>query len=108
MRNYDVAKGEIGRPKIKNPITAGGMGGVELALRYDWADMSDLRGTTGAAPILAGEFNSYTLGVNYYPTSYVRMMLNYTHAKSDNPDIGGIGVNDYQSDVVGIRTQLDF
>jgi hypothetical protein len=28
MRNYDATKGEFGRPKILNPITAGGFGGI--------------------------------------------------------------------------------
>jgi hypothetical protein len=36
-RNYDATKGEFGRPKIIDPITAGGLGGVELLARYDYA-----------------------------------------------------------------------
>lgn len=104
MRNYDVAKGEIGRPKIKNPITAGGFGGVELAVRYDWADLSDVRGTSASAPSLAGEEKAYTIGVNYYPTSYVRLMANYIHAENDNFGTA----NDYDTDILQFRTQLDF
>ncbi|MFO1015860.1 MAG: porin [Caulobacteraceae bacterium] len=83
MRNYDPTKGEFGRPKIQAPINAGGMGGVELTARYDWTDLTDIRGTV-TPPNFAGEFSAYTLGVNYYPTSYVRFMMNYTRAEHDN------------------------
>jgi phosphate-selective porin OprO/OprP len=103
MRNYDVAKGEIGRPKIKNPITAGGYGGVELAVRYDFADLTDIRGTN-PTNLLQGKQQTYTLGVNYYPTSYVRVMMNYTHADANNL----LDTNDYKSDILQFRTQLDF
>jgi len=103
MRNYDVAKGEIGRPKIKNPITAGGWGGVELAARYDYADLTELAGTV-TGPAQAGKYKSYTVGANYYPTSYVRLMVNYTHAESENVLL----TNSYDQDILQFRTQLDF
>lgn len=103
MRNYDVAKGEIGRPKIKTPITAGGFGGVEIAVRYDFADLTDVRGTAPNA-LLQGKLDNYTLGVNYYPTSYVRLMMNYTHSKAENL----VATNNYTTNILQFRTQLDF
>lgn len=109
MRNYDAAKGEFGRPKIMNPITAGGFGGVELALRYDWADLTEAysSASTAAARTLsqdAGEYRAWTVGVNYYPTGYVRFQANYTKGENDNPGPG----RDVDVDVFQMRAQLDF
>lgn len=105
MRAYDAKKGEFGRPKILNPITAGGWGGVELAARYDWADVSDARtAPLFTSPSGAGEYTAWTLGVNYYPHPYVRLMANYTKGQVDNPLIN----NDADVDTLQFRAQLDF
>jgi phosphate-selective porin OprO/OprP len=108
-RNYDATKGEIGRPKILNPVNAGGTGGVELALRYDYADLTDAydsASTPGSKTLSqdAGKYTSWTVGVNYYPISYVRFMANYTKAKQDNPVVG----RDVDVDQFQLRAQLDF
>lgn len=104
MRNYEAKKGEFGRPKILNPITAGGWGGVELAVRYDWADMTEARNVNLAAPSGAGEYTAWTLGVNYYPHPYVRVMANYTKGEADHFAAGG----DFDVDTLQFRAQLDF
>lgn len=109
MRNYDPKKGEFSRPKILNPVTAGGMGGLEVGIRYDWADMTDVYNTAGNAAALtaardAGEYTSWTLGVNYYPVPYVRFQANYTQAQHDNPVVG----RDVDVDQFQFRAQLDF
>jgi phosphate-selective porin OprO/OprP len=109
QRNYDATKGEFGRPKIMNPITAGGFGGVELAVRYDYADLTDAYSSanTAAGRTLsqdAGKYTAWTFGANYYPTAYVRLMANYTRSKIDNPGPGrDADVNTFQT-----RVQLDF
>jgi phosphate-selective porin OprO/OprP len=108
-RNYDATTGEVKRPKILNPITAGGLGGVELALRYDYADLTDAYKTasTAASRTLsqdAGKYTAWTLGVNYYPTAYVRFMANYTDGSVD-PVVAtrGVDIKQFQ-----LRAQLDF
>jgi len=108
-RNYDATKGEFGRPKILNPITAGGFGGVELAVRYDYADLTEAYETaaTAAGRTLsqdAGKYKAWTLGVNYYPTGYVRVMANYTRSKIDSP----VPVRDTDVDTFQMRAQIDF
>ncbi|MGH6998952.1 MAG: OprO/OprP family phosphate-selective porin, partial [Phenylobacterium sp.] len=40
MKNLDVKKGEWGRTKILNPVTSGGLGALELAVRYDNTDLT--------------------------------------------------------------------
>lgn len=108
-RNYDATKGEFARPKIIDPITAGGHGGVELLARYDYADLTDAykTATTAAGRTLsqdAGKYTSWTLGANYYPTSYVRLQANYTKADIDNPGPGrDVKINQFQ-----MRAQMDF
>lgn len=106
MRNYDATKGEFGRPKILSPITSGGWGGVELAVRYDYADLSDAYDTLAVKPAstTAGKYTAWTAGINYYPTGYVRFQANYTHGKNEFPIAGA----DVDTDVLQFRTQLDF
>ncbi|MBO9557058.1 MAG: porin [Caulobacter sp.] len=108
-RNYDPVAGEVKRPKILNPITAGGFGGVELALRYDYADLTEAysSASTAASKALsqdAGKYTAWTLGVNYYPTAYVRFMANYTDGSVD-PVVAtrGVDIKQFQ-----LRAQLDF
>lgn len=125
MRNYDATKGEFGRPKILNPVTAGGWGGVELALRYDYVDTTEAydtalgtsNATTNAARALsqdAGKYEGWTVGVNYYPTPYVRFQANYTAAKQERPSVTtlpgpviGAG-RDVDVNTFQLRAQLDF
>lgn len=109
MRNYDAAKGEFGRPKILNPVTAGGFGGVELAVRYDYADLTDAYETasTAASRTLsrdAGEYKAWTAGINYYPVPYVRFQANYTKSQNENPVVG----RSADVDTLQFRAQLDF
>jgi len=106
QRNYDQTAGEMKRPKILNPVTAGGWGGLELALRYDFADLTDAYDTlkVKTATSQAGKYTGWTVGANFYPTSYVRFQANYTDGKSDN-----IGLNqDFDIKQFQLRAQMDF
>jgi phosphate-selective porin OprO and OprP len=105
-RNYNSVTGEFGRPKILNPITAGGWGGLELAVRYDFADLNDAYDTLRVKPATSqsGEYTAWTLGANYYLTSYVRFQANYTDGKVDN--IGP--AQDYDVKQFQLRAQMDF
>ncbi len=98
-RRYEANKGEFNRTRILNPVTAGGMGAVELAVRYDAVDMTDV---TGVAT--AGEYSAWTLGANWYPQPYVRFMANYTMSENDNAGIGA----DVDVRTLQVRAQFDF
>ena len=108
-RNYDATKGEFGRPKIIDPITAGGHGGLELLARYDYGDLTEAYkgAATAAGRTLsqdAGKYKGLTLGANYYPTAYVRLQANYTRADINNPGPGrDVKINQFQ-----MRAQVDF
>jgi phosphate-selective porin OprO and OprP len=100
MRNLDVKKGELGRTKILNPMTAGGMGALELVARYDNVDMTDLT----VSDVRAGEYKAWTVGATWYPHPYTRFMLNYTKGENHQR----VGGNDSDVSVVTFRTQFDW
>lgn len=99
MKNLDVKKGELGRTKLLNPITSGGFGALELAVRYDNTDLTDFN-----IPATAGEYSAWTVGANWYPHPYVRFMANYTKSENDNPAAGA----DVDVDTLQFRAQFDF
>jgi phosphate-selective porin OprO and OprP len=95
-RTYTVATGDVGRPKIDKALNDGGWGALELAARYDFADINN-------SP-LAGDYTGFTLGANYYATPYVRFMLNYVDGSQDNP----VATDGIDVQVLQMRAQLDF
>jgi phosphate-selective porin OprO/OprP len=108
QRPYDPRRGEFGRLKVLNPVTAGGPGAVELAVRFDYVDLTDARLGLPPGPgtliPTAGRYKAITGGINYYPFSYVRVMANYTSSKNENPaPEADVDVNVFQT-----RFQLDF
>ncbi len=110
-RNYQVATGDVGRPKILNPITGGGWGGVELAARYDWVDLSHAASLANVgAGTNPGTYHGFTGGLNYYPFPYVRFMFNYTNGKQKLPVTGvtPAGMNDVKMQVFAMRAQVDW
>jgi len=112
MRPYS-AGGLFGRVKVISPLDKGGPGAYEVALRYDYADLSDLKANAVAAlsaqPGLAtaGTYNGVTLGLNWYPSSYVRLMANVTQARINNRPVGSVE-NDADVTVVQTRLQVEF
>lgn len=125
MRRYDANKGEFGRTRILNPVTAAGTGAVELGVRYDYADLSGLetvrRFTGPGGPVdvrgpvdRGGEYSAVTLGATWYPFPYVRFMANYSMSENDNPLIvnpltGAASTNrDVDVDTLQFRAQFDF
>jgi len=105
-RRYEAARGEFNRTRILNPLTAGGMGAWELAVRYDNTDLTDLKGVA-----TAGKYTAWTGGVNWYPHPYVRFMANYSRSKNDNPTLAtgaNRELNDVDVDTFQMRAQFDF
>lgn len=105
-RNYKANKGSFGRPKVARPITEGGPGHVELALRYDTLDLTSSDTLTPAvSPTLntnGGEQNTFVVGLNWWPINYVRFTADYVNADIDGP----YGDGDVNS--VVLRTQIDW
>jgi phosphate-selective porin OprO/OprP len=108
MRRYEAAKGEFNRTRILNPMTAGGWGGLELGLRYDYADLTDLPATTTYAS--AGKYTGVTFGATWMPFTYVRFMANYTKGKNDLRvlPVGQVSKPDVDADTLQFRAQFDW
>lgn len=94
-------KGKFGGVKPSDPFSLspdGGIGAWELAARYSNLDLNDGTVLTG------GEYDGYTLGVNWYPNDHIRFMANYVMAESDQ---NGVTPND-EPDIFMLRAQFNY
>ena len=90
------------RLKPSKPITAGGIGAIEVNARYDHLDLSD-----GA--IVGGRQQAALIGLVWAPIDYIRITANYGKMWIDNARIAtATGDRDYTADTFGLRTQIDF
>lgn len=95
-------KGQFDRVKPNHPVGEGGMGALQVNLRYDHLNL-DSKGVVG------GNQNGLMGSLIWTPTDYTRFMLNYAHLIYDNavyalPD----GSRSYAVDAFGVRAQVDF
>ncbi|MES2269764.1 MAG: porin [Pseudomonadota bacterium] len=96
-----LADGIFGRTDPKNPVTAGGLGAVQLTLRYDYLDLND-----GA--IVGGTQNAYIAALVWAPINYLRFNMNYAHLDYADAAILAGTRADYGIDTVSLRAELDF
>lgn len=90
------------RTRVRRPIEEGGLGAVQLNVRYDHLDLN-------SAGITGGVQNGLELGLTWIPTDYVRFLVNYGRLSYDDAAIPAAGGRrDYAVDVIGVRAQLDF
>ncbi|MGE4322279.1 MAG: porin [Sphingobium sp.] len=89
--------GTFDRTTPGSPLTDGGMGALELNLRYDRLDLTD-RGIGG------GTQDGFGAGLVWTPVSHIRFMLNYMHLIYDIPSAQPT----FKADSVGMRAQVDF
>lgn len=93
-RRYKAKKGAFSRVKPKSPITEGGLGAWEVALRMSYLDVDD-------KDEVESKQTDYTLGLNWYATANFRMMANYIRAELSEPATTN-------EDIVQVRVQYDF
>lgn len=93
--------GAFDRVKPQNGVDKGGIGAVQVNLRYDYLDLVD-------AGIIGGKQNGYALSVIWTPIAYVRFVANYGHVEYDMAAIAVGADRDYGVDAFGMRAQLDF
>lgn len=94
--------GAFDRVRPSSPLGGGGIGAVQLNVRYDYLDLNDT-GVTG------GTQNGYLASVVWTPTEYTRFMLNYGRMQYRDAAIVAAG-NDwsYGVDTTALRAQFDF
>ncbi|TCM17347.1 phosphate-selective porin OprO/OprP [Novosphingobium sp. PhB165] len=80
----------------------GGLGAVQLNVRYDWLNLND-------AGIVGGREQTAGISALWIPTDYVRFILNYGHIwVKDSPVLVNGTDSDYGVDSFGMRAQFDF
>ena len=95
---FSTRSGIWGTTKVLRPVTSGGIGAFELAVRLDRYDFRNLpKGGTGS---------STTVGLNWYLNDWARVMLNYVNWRTDNQVGSFQGPDDGNS--IGLRTLLSF
>jgi phosphate-selective porin OprO and OprP len=93
--------GTYDRIKPKKPVGKGGLGAIQVNLRYDWLDLN-----SGA--IVGGRQQTAGVSALWMPTDYVRFILNYGHIWIDDAAVPAGTVRDYTANALGLRAQLDF
>lgn len=93
-RPYKASSGAFDRVKPLHPVTDGGMGAWELALRRSNIDLTD-------GSVFGGEMDNWTVGLNWHLTDYVRVMLNYINVEAEGP------LND-EPNILQARFQIDW
>ena len=94
--------GVFDRVKPTHPVGRGGLGALQINLRYDYLDLTD-------AGVIGGQQDGYELGLVWTPTDYTRFLLSYGHVVYSDAAIPAAGGDrDYSVDALGMRAQLDF
>ena len=94
--------GRFNRTRPQNPVGEGGIGAIQLNVRYDYLDLID-------EAIVGGTQNGYLASLIWTTTDYTRIQLNYGHLEYDDaPQALPSGERDYSADVVGVRAEFDF
>lgn len=93
--------GIFGVTDPKRPLGDGGVGAVQVNLRYDYLDLD-------SREIRGGKQNAYLASVIWSPVNYLRLNLNYGYIDYDGAIALADGRADYGVHVVGSRLELDF
>jgi phosphate-selective porin OprO/OprP len=94
--------GTFDRVKPAKEVGEGGIGAIQVNLRYDHLDLTD-------AGIVGGAQKGYLASLVWTPTDYTRFLLNYgklDYTDAVHPAAGGD--TSYSVDAVGMRAQVDF
>jgi phosphate-selective porin OprO/OprP len=85
-RGYDAQRALVTAPGVGDPVSAGGLGSLDLVARYDFADLSDVQSSAASpagrlAARRAGEYLGLTLGVVWRPEPGYRVLVNFGEAQ---------------------------
>lgn len=93
--------GIFDRAKPRTPLGAGGLGALQVNLRYDYLDLND-RGVVG------GKQDAWLAALIWQPLEYLRFNLNYGVLAYQDATPLPNGDRDYAARVAGARMELDF
>lgn len=101
-RPYDAKSGTHGRLRPAAAFGEGGVGAFEVAARFSTLDLND-------GLIRGGKEENFTLGLNWYPTSYTRLAFNWVRFDVDGSLAASpYGVPDHKGNAFGVRAQVDW
>lgn len=94
--------GRFNRTRPANPVGEGGIGAVQVNLRWDYLDLND-------GPILGGKQNGLLASLIWTTTDYTRFQVNYGRLQYDDAVVAlPSGDTDYSADALGVRAEFDF
>ena len=93
--------GLFGAIKPHKPVGGGGLGAVQLNLRYDHLDLN-----SGA--VVGGKQNGYLASLIWTPVENFRLMGQYARLHYTDAAIAVAGDRSYSVDVLGVRGQMSF
>lgn len=93
--------GLFGAIKPKKPVGGGGIGAVQINLRYDFLDLN-------SRDIVGGKQNGYLASLIWTPAENFRLMGQYAKLKYSDAAIAVAGERTYSVDVLGVRGQISF
>jgi phosphate-selective porin OprO/OprP len=98
-RNYRPDKGVFEGVQPVRPLDRRrlGIGAWEIAARYSGLDLSN-------TAVLGGDMHDMTIGLNWYPNAFVRVMANYVKVL----DINGGANHDESLDTFQLRAQVAY
>jgi phosphate-selective porin OprO/OprP len=100
MRGY--RGGRWDRTKVLKPVGGGGLGALQLNLRYDYLDLND-------GDVVGGKQSGYEASLLWIPRDHVRFYLNYGRLQYEDAAVPAAGGNrSYVIDVFGARAAVDF
>jgi phosphate-selective porin OprO and OprP len=88
------------KPESEQRVSRGGTGVFEVASRYSAIDLRN-------RDIQGGFQQAVTLGLNWYPEPFIRVMANYIHAWA-NPTAQAVTGRPAEADIGQIRLQIAF
>ncbi len=91
----------FGAIKPSKPVGGGGLGAVQLNLRYDYLDLNN-------RALIGGQQNGYLASLIWTPAENFRLMGQYARLKYTDAAIAVAGDRSYSVDVLGVRGQMSF
>jgi phosphate-selective porin OprO and OprP len=93
--------GAFGGIKPKKPLGSGGIGALQINVRYDYLDLN-------SKAVVGGKQNGYLASVIWTPIENIRLLFNYARLDYTDAAIAVAGDRNYAVDVIGVRGQLTF
>jgi len=104
-RPYNHKKGAFGRVIPKRSVSKGGLGAVEIGLRYSTLDL-EYDTSTGTEE--GGELTDITFGVNWYLETNLRVMFNYIYVDANPYSSDGVQGEQDKPWLLQARFQVDW